>query len=73
MNQKTTSFKMDKGAEVIAISMDTFRHLKKPQLTTASKALYGPSRIKLKVKGMFVASISRGDVMTKQPIFVVDD
>ena len=72
VNQKTTSFKMDTGAEVTAISMDTYRHLKKPQLTTASKALYGPSRIKLKVKGMFVASISRGDVVTKQPIFVVD-
>ncbi len=50
VNQKTTSFKMDTGAEVTAISMDTYRHLKKPQLTTASKALYGPSRIKLKVK-----------------------
>ena len=63
---------MDTGAEVTAISMDTYRHLKKPQLTTASKVLYGPSRIKLKVKGMLVASISREDVTTKQPIFVVD-
>ncbi len=63
---------IDTGAEVTAISMDTYRHLKKPQLTTASKVLYGPSRIKLKVKGMLVASISREDVTTKQPIFVVD-
>ncbi len=72
VNQKITSFKMDTRAEVTAISIDTYQHLKKPQLTTASKALYGPPRIKLNVKGMFVASISRGDVMTKQPIFVVD-
>lgn len=70
--EKNISFKMDTGAEVTAISVNTHEQLKKPRLTTASKILYGPSRTKLKVKGVFEATLSRGNMSVKQPIFVVD-
>lgn len=72
VNKENISFKMDTGAAVTAISLDTHKQLKEPQLTAANKALYGPSRKKLTVKGMFKATISRGGITAKQHIFVVD-
>ena len=72
VNGENISFKMDTGAEVTAISENTHQHLKEPRLTTASKILYGPSRTKLKVRGMFDATLSHGNTVVKQPVFVVD-
>ena len=60
------SFKMETGAEVTAISVNTHKQLKEPKLTTANKILYGPSRTKLTVIGMFDATFSRGNTAIKQ-------
>ena len=43
VNGTSIPFEMDTGAEVTAISEETYAILEKPHLTAASKVLYGPS------------------------------
>ena len=71
VNGTSIPFKMDTGAEVTAISEETYSILEKPHLTAASKVLYGPSRTQLKVIGMFNATLAHRGKMATQSIFVV--
>ena len=64
-------FKLDTGAEVTAISEETFCSLQDIQLQKPSRILYGPELKPLEVMGKFEQElICRGSV-TKQQIFVV--
>ena len=49
----TISFKLDTGAEVTEITIDSYHLLGKPQLNAADKILCGPSRHPLGVLGKF--------------------
>ena len=72
LNGKRLSFKLDTGAEVTAISMEAYKQLRKPQLTTPEKILYGPSRQPLKTTGEFAGKFSHNGEAATQRVFVVD-
>ena len=71
LNACETNFKLDTGAEVTAISEQTYKRLKKPQLTTTSKILHGPSQQPLKTISQFWGTFSHKKEV-KQLTFVVD-
>ena len=64
-----TTFKLDTGAEVTAITQETYRQLGKPQLT--DKQLLGPSRQPLKVEGQFKGKLVHKKATAIQPIYVI--
>ena len=68
---KEVSFKLDTGAEVTAISEQTFQRLGGVRLLTATKVLYGPARHTLDVLGQFTTTLRHGDHSTAQSVFVV--
>ena len=68
---KETSFKLDTGAEVTAVSEKTFTLLGKPGLKAPSQTLYGPSQQPLEIVGQFIGNFSYNRKSTKQPVFVV--
>ena len=53
LNGTSVCFKLGTGAEVMAISLDTFQILHNIQLTKSQKTLFVPSRAKLNVIGQF--------------------
>ena len=63
---------MDTGAEVTAITEETFRHLQLSQIFTPSKTLYGPSQCPLNTVGQFPGTLSHQGKSTVQPVFVVN-
>ena len=71
VNGKEVIFKIDTGAEVTAMSEDTYRTLGSPRLTKPEKILYGPSKQSLKVMGQFQGTINYQSRELVQPIFVV--
>lgn len=70
---KQVSFKLDTGAEVTAISKNTWKELGEPAVTLSDKHLFGPSQQQLVVKGYFTCQLSHNDRETQQQIFVVDN
>ena len=72
INRQETVFKLDTGAEVTAISQQTFESLDKPRLSKAEKILYGPSKQLLDVTGQFMAKLSKGKITTTQQVFVIN-
>ena len=66
------TFKLDTGAEVTAISMETYLQLGKPPLLPSDKHLSGPAQQPLVVKGHFTCNLSYGDKQTTQQVFVVE-
>ena len=72
LNGCETTFKLDTGAEVTAISEETYLSIKKPQLTSPQKILYGPSRQPLKVIGQFTGHFTHRNKIVQQPTYVVD-
>ena len=60
LNNKEVRFKLDTGAEVIAISQDTHRLLGDPKLLRPTKILRGPSHQPLEVLGQF-----KGELIAK--------
>ena len=71
--QHDVQFKLNTGAEVTAINLETFKKLQKVQLHKASKALYGPARQRLKVAGQCVVPLTHEKNTSEQLIFVVED
>ena len=65
MNGKKIPFKLDTGAEVTAISKDTWKALGEPSLQTTNKQLFGPAEQRLTVLGQFRCHLSHKD---KSPI-----
>jgi len=70
--QSEVTFKLDTGAEVTAVSQETFLKLPDaPQLTTPKRILCGPSRKPLHVLGQCQIDLSHRDRSSSQHIFVV--
>ena len=72
LNERETHFKLDTGAEVTAISEETYLNIRKPQLTAPEKTLYGPSRQPLKTLGQFWGNLSHKGKAVQQRVYVVD-
>ena len=72
VNGKATLFKIDMGAEVSAVTEQTFNsispsiHLRKP-----SKVLHGPNRLPLDTLGSATVSLVHNDKSTTQDVFVI--
>lgn len=64
-------FKIDTGAEVTAVSPDTYERVGKPPLHTPDKALLGPSRHPLQVQGQFQCDLTHQGRTSRQQVFVV--
>ena len=58
MNEHSIRVKLDTGAEVTAISTETYQMLCKPRLSPPNKLLYEPSRQPLDAAGQFQAEIT---------------
>lgn len=58
INGKQISFKLDTGAEVTAISKNTWKELGEPAVTPSDKHLFGPAQQQLVVKGYFTCQLS---------------
>ena len=71
MNEHSITVKLDTGAEVTAISTDTYKSLRKPRLSPQKKLLYGPSRQPLDTAGEFQAEITYKDEREQQLVYVV--
>ena len=72
LNGKATQFKLDTGAEVTAISPDTYKSLHNVELSKPEKILSGPSRKALKVIGQFQGNFVYKTRKASQSVFVVD-
>ena len=70
---KKITFKIGTGAEVTAISKETWLTLDEPELNSSNKLLYGPAKKPLKSTGHFYCDISHKGRISQQQIFVVDD
>ena len=73
MNGKKVTFKIDTGAEVTAISKETWKTLGEPDLQSPNKLLQGPARKPLKTTGHFFCNLSYKGKESQQQIYVVDD
>ena len=66
-----TAFKLDTGAEVTAISLVTFKTLRRQNLSAPKKVLYGPSHSSLEVAGQFEGRLSHKSKSSLQTVYVV--
>ena len=71
VNGHDTQFKINMGAEVTAVSEETYQRLKSPQISTPRKTLYGPSQCQLITLGQFSGTLSYQGKSTLQTVFVV--
>jgi len=62
---------MDTGAEVTAISEQTFNNLRGITLTKPSKILHGPTGRTLKVLGQFNGTLSIDNEQLSEPVYVI--
>ena len=65
-------FKLDTGAEVTAISSETYQICREPLLEPATKIVLGPARQKLPVIGRAQVKIDYKGVSTKQQVYVIE-
>ena len=70
VNDIVTAFKIDTGAEVTAISEETYGLLNS-ELNKPSKALQGPDRKPLSALGSVTVSLNYGDRHTTQEVYVI--
>ncbi len=68
---KKLIFKLDTGAEVIAITEEAHRMLEMPKLQKSSKVLYGPTSTALRTLGQFPNTLSVTNKTSEETIFVV--
>ena len=64
-------FKLDTGAEVTAISEETYQQLGNIPLEKSTRVIYGPSRTKLEVRGQIVENLSYAGKSSMQTLFVI--
>ena len=65
-------FKLDTGAEVTAISKETWKVLGEPTLQPSDKHLFGPAQQSLSVLGKFSCHLSHKRQHSQHSVFVVD-
>ena len=72
VNGKATMFKIDTGAEVSAVTEQTFNSTApSTQLRKPSKVLHGPNRQPLNTLGSATVSLAHKDKSTTQEVFVI--
>ena len=72
LNGKTTLFKIDTGAEVSAVTEQTFNSIAPAvQLNKPSKVLHGPNRQTLNTLGSITISLAHKQKSTTQEVFVI--
>ena len=71
LQSREIPFKLDTGAEVTAISEETYKTLGKVRLQAPSKTLYGPTCHSLQVLGQFIGTLTHLQLSSAQTIFVV--
>ena len=71
LGNRQTTFKLDTGAEVTAVSEEVYQSLGQGNLQRSSKALYGPACQTLEVLGQFTGELKHQEQVTSQTIFVV--
>jgi hypothetical protein len=72
LNGQQTTFELDTGAELTAISPTVYSEKQHGILTRAAMPLCGPSNNPLKVRGQFNGTITFKDRTTTQPVYVID-
>ena len=72
INGKEIPFKLDTGAEVTAISKDTWTVLSEPTLQPPDKHLFGPAQRRLAVLGKIRCHLTHKGHSSQQSVFVVD-
>lgn len=72
INGEKISFKLDTGAEVTAISKETWKVLGEPTLQPSDKHLFGPAQQSLSVLGKFSCHLSHKRQHSQHWVFVVD-
>ena len=66
------NFKLDTGAEVTAISDETFKRLScRAMLQKSSKVLYDPGQQPLEVMGQFTSNMVYNGLQSEQVVFVM--
>ncbi|KAL3978677.1 hypothetical protein ACER0C_019739 [Sarotherodon galilaeus] len=66
-----TLFKIDTGADVTAVPETFYTQHQLGRLDKPKRVLQGPGGTRLKVKGMFTATLSKNNHKTKEDIYVV--
>ena len=72
LNKRSTRFKLDTGAEVTAIGINTYRTLGKPRLSSPRRVLYGPSKQQLATLGQFEATFTHKGKTASHTVYVID-
>ena len=72
LNGQQTTFELDTGAELTAISPTVYSEKQHGILTRAAMPLCGPSNNPLKVRGQFNGTLTFKERTTTQPVFVID-
>lgn len=67
-----TMFKIDTGADVTAVPEQLYVQGQFRKLVRATKILYGPGGIPLKLKGKFAATLSNSKHSTREEVYVVE-
>ena len=70
LNGKDVTFKLDTGAEVTAITEETYQMLS-AKLSPPLKTLYGPGQVSLPVKGRFQGEFTHKGKQTIQAVYVI--
>ena len=65
------NFKWDTGAEVTAVTEETFNLLRGIKLSKPSKWLHGPARQSLNVLGQFTGTLSHKETSSSQTIYLI--
>ena len=71
LNNQAVEFKLDTGAEVTAVSEETYKRVHGKRLQRSMRVLYGPSYQSLQVLGQFRGRLTVKNLSRQEPIFVV--
>ena len=71
LEKTSVNFKLDTGAEVTAITEETFKQLNGITMNKPSKSLHGPARQSLNVLGQFTGQLSYKGKSSSQAIYVI--
>ncbi|KAJ8405643.1 hypothetical protein AAFF_G00316230 [Aldrovandia affinis] len=72
MDNHNTVFKIDTGADVTAVPEALYTQGQFSTLERATLVLKGPGRVPLKVKGKFIATLSKRNKTTKEDVYVME-
>ena len=71
LNNQAVEFKLDTGAEVTAVSEETYKRVHGKRLQRSMRVLYGPSYQSLQVLGQFRGRLTVKNLSRQETIFVV--